>query len=630
LTLTQDQLISQFYIEIDGADLSAEMEADLLSITVENSLHLCGVTNLVLHDPHLTWIDDDRLEPGHTIKVGARSAALVMGEKPLFDGEIVEVEPDFVTSTPRIHIRAFDKTHRLSRGQKIRVFQDMTDEDILCQIVGEYGLGCQVGPAGSLYHEYILQANRTDLQFVRERAAALGYLAYLDDNTLVIDAPNPAEGVVELQWGETLQEFRPRLTTMNQVVHFSARGWDPVAKQAVEGVAESGPADRPTAPHVKEQRSGGEVAQQAFHIKAERLITEVPFATEEAAHNYAEGLAEEQAGRFIQAEGRAKGNPALVAGAVVNVTAVGERFGGQYFVTATRHHYEPSLGYSTEFSVSGQRAGGFLAQIALDNPRPTPVSGVVIGVVTDNLDPKDRGRVKVRFPWFSKDITTDWIRIATPGGGKSRGLCYLPAIDDEVLIAFDRGDMNEPYVLGGLWNGKDLPPVPNSDIVDQHKVTEWMIRSSKGHRITLYEEHPLKDQSEVSDIPQSAGGPSDRQTAIAIQDYRNNKIYIDTNTDVIVVKAHKIVKIKSEKDILGEADNDIEIDAKGNITVKAKGDITIKADGNITIEAQKNLDLKAGQALSIKAPSIEIKADESAELNAGETTVIKGGEVFIN
>lgn len=130
------------------------------------------------------------------------------------------------------------------------------------------------------------------------------------------------------------------------------------------------------------------------------------------------------------------------------------------------------------------------------------IYGVVIGVVADNQDPDGLGRVKLRFPWKDDADESTWARIATFMAGKDRGSWFLPEIGDEVLVAFEHGDVQMPYVLGSLWNGVDTPPETNSDgennirkvksrsghelifddKVGAEKVT---IKSQSGHSITL-------------------------------------------------------------------------------------------------------------------------------------------------
>ena len=86
--------------------------------------------------------------------------------------------------------------------------------------------------------------------------------------------------------------------------------------------------------------------------------------------------------------------------------------------------------------------------------------GVVIGVVTNNHDPRSLGRIKVKFPWLSADNESNWARVASLMAGKGRGALFLPEVDDEVLVMFEHGYMEHPYVVGALWNGKDTPPKP--------------------------------------------------------------------------------------------------------------------------------------------------------------------------
>ena len=81
--------------------------------------------------------------------------------------------------------------------------------------------------------------------------------------------------------------------------------------------------------------------------------------------------------------------------------------------------------------------------------------GVVVGIVTNNQDPDNMHRVKVRFPWLNQDHESNWARVATSMAGNGRGAYFLPEVDDEVLVAFEHGLIDQPYVIGSLWNGKD-------------------------------------------------------------------------------------------------------------------------------------------------------------------------------
>lgn len=86
------------------------------------------------------------------------------------------------------------------------------------------------------------------------------------------------------------------------------------------------------------------------------------------------------------------------------------------------------------------------------------INGIVRGLVTDVNDPEKYGRIKVRFPCLGDQHETDSSRIATMMAGNFRGSFFMPEVNDEVLVAFDHGDVQFPYVIGFLWNGQDQPP----------------------------------------------------------------------------------------------------------------------------------------------------------------------------
>ncbi len=109
------------------------------------------------------------------------------------------------------------------------------------------------------------------------------------------------------------------------------------------------------------------------------------------------------------------------------------------------------------------------------------IEGIVLGVVTNNQDEENLGRVKVKFPWIGEGEESYWARVATFMAGKERGAYFLPEVGDEVIVAFDHGDISHPYVLGALWNDKDKPPYSNPD--GENNVRS--IKSRNGHELTF-------------------------------------------------------------------------------------------------------------------------------------------------
>jgi len=414
--MPESTYVSQFYATIEGMDdtTTQRLMADVLDITVDSSLHLPDVATLVLHDSTLRWIDERQLEPGKALTISSRPADGT--EEKIFDGEIVELEPDFAPGSQRMVVRAFDRLHRLSRGRRVRSFLNVTDGDLVQKIAAEMGLAAHVGPTSQVY-SYVFQNNETNLAFLRGRTAALGYALYVDGKTLHCEPPRADDGAVALKWAETLLEFRPRLTTLEQTTVSQVRGWDPATRAEIFGQAERGNGK----PSIGERREPGALAREAFHLESPVLTADRPIRSQAAAEQLAQAVADRLTGRFIEAEGICRGNSKVVAGASVELTSVGDRFSGTYLVTAASHVYNHEQGYTTHFEVSGQEPATLLGVLDPE-PERALMSGLVIGIVTDNHDPDGKGRVRVKYPWLAPDHASDWARVVAPGAGADRGI----------------------------------------------------------------------------------------------------------------------------------------------------------------------------------------------------------------
>jgi uncharacterized protein involved in type VI secretion and phage assembly len=103
------------------------------------------------------------------------------------------------------------------------------------------------------------------------------------------------------------------------------------------------------------------------------------------------------------------------------------------------------------------------------------------GVVTENLDVTAEARVKVRIPSLS--AFEPWARLCAVGAGSSRGLLWVPQVDDEVLVAFNQNDERDAYVLGGLWSTLDRPPaiVPTDFLIK--RIIKTGVAAGVGHEI---------------------------------------------------------------------------------------------------------------------------------------------------
>lgn len=472
-------LISQFYVELDGKPAPAELMRALYEITIETSLHMPDAATLLVHDPQLRWVDEEKFSPGKAIQIAAKSTARKSREQTVFDGEIVELESDFGSNAHHLIVRAFDRLHRLGRGRHVRTFQDVKDSDLVQQLARDAKLETDASETRRV-HAHLFQNNQTNLEFLRMRARDLGYLLYVRGRKLVFKPPadhsRDGEKPIELEWGKGLAEFRPRLTTIGQASNIVVRGWDPDRQREI--VAETG--DGKGARDIGHKKRGGETAKDAFNLDTTYLAAHQPVRSQQEAGHLAQALADRQAERFIEAEGACGGNPDLIAGSSVKLKGLGKRFSGTYFVTAAMHSYS-AQGYATRFSISGQTPASLLRILRGDGDDRERRFHLVVGVVTDNNDPARLGRVKVKYPWLSAEQTSDWARVVSPGAGRKRGLQFIPQVEDEVLVGFEMGDVHHPYVLGGLWNGQAPPHEPE-------QVDKIIIADPHGNHIELSEE----------------------------------------------------------------------------------------------------------------------------------------------
>jgi uncharacterized protein involved in type VI secretion and phage assembly len=184
--------------------------------------------------------------------------------------------------------------------------------------------------------------------------------------------------------------------------------------------------------------------------------------------------------------------------------------------------------------------------------------GVAVAVVRENKDSSGLGRVKVTFPWHSQPGESHWARVCVPMTGGNRGTYFIPENGDEVLVAFDRGDLRFPYIIGSLWNGKEKAPQTNSD----GKNDVRQIRTRKGHMLTFNDGTKGLVQLELNDGKKLTIDDD----GIKLDDTKGNRLVIDSNGGSITIEAAKSLSLKAPQ-----------------ISVQATAKLDLKASGNVTI-----------------------------------------------
>lgn len=564
--------ISHLTIKVEGAPLTSEAIGSLDEVVVDHSLYLPSMFKLRLFSADMHWLEDETFREGKKIEIFA-------GEPPvkIISGMVAALEPELSQEMPKFVVRGYDLSHKLYRGRQRRSFNNVTDADLARRLAQESGLrpGVIDNPPGAP-HEYVYQHNQTNAEFLLERARRLGFELFVEDDTLHFRRPVPAAQPVRMAWGANLRNFRARLSTSEQVNEVEVRGWDLRQKTKVEGRATRGNGS----PQIGIQQSGADVARGAWG-EAKIAIVDQFVRSPSEADILAQSALDELASAFVEAEGTCDGNPQVAPGKQVEISGVGSRFNGTYYVTEVVHEWNLTQGLVTHFVISGRRDRGMWSMLQ-DLPDRKPNLGLVIGIVTNNNDPDGLMRVRVRFPWLSDSDESAWARLSTPMAGKDRGMMCLPEIDDEVLVGFEHGDIHRPFVIGGLWNGVDSPPLSQSSALDGGgQVNKRMIKSRSGHIIMLDD---------------TAGGEE-----ITIVD-----------------------KTGSNKIVLHSPDNSLQI--------KVQGDLTIEALGKITLKAGTGLDVSSDASLSLKGLTGTIEGTGSLTIKdgAGGQIAISGPSVNIN
>ena len=220
------------------------------------------------------------------------------------------------------------------------------------------------------------------------------------------------------------------------------------------------------------------------------------------------------------------------------------------------HHSEVNGNYSCEFKAIPED----VAVPHYTNPKTNANAENQSAKVTDNNDPEKLGRVKVDFYWNGWGNSSDWMRMIQPHSGSGKGFYFIPEIGEEVLVGFEGGNVERPYVMGTHYNGEQIPDFFEED----NSIKGWKLRFGQLFKFV-------------------------EKIGIWLSDPSGNEIQLDeegkninvTSPETITIRAKKIVFEASESITL-KAGTDIDIIADNNMTQEIGNSIFISAEGNIS------------------------------------------------
>ncbi|MBA2254589.1 MAG: VgrG-related protein, partial [Chloroflexi bacterium] len=237
----------QAEIDIDGSPLPEELQPVLEQIVVDDHLHLPDMFVLTFRDIERTVVADAHLRIGSKVVISSTSVGGTRPE-PLITGEVTAIEAEYDALGGRARVRGYDPSHRFHRGRQTHSYRNVTDSDLARTVAQRAGV--QVGEIdeSTIAHEHVSQANISDWEFLQGRAREIGYeLRFVEGKFHFRKPPEakeaPGEGdfssddPLQLVMGQDLLEFRPRVTSSEQVKEVQVRGWDPARKDKVVGTA---------------------------------------------------------------------------------------------------------------------------------------------------------------------------------------------------------------------------------------------------------------------------------------------------------------------------------------------------------------------------------------------------------
>ncbi|MFI5617722.1 VgrG-related protein [Streptomyces sp. NPDC051567] len=602
-------------VTIGGTDLTAESEFGpyLVGTHIDQGLGAPAAFELVFRDPSRFLLGKLGISFGTTV-VLAPVADGQGAADPLLTGEVTAMEAEYDGTGSYAVVRGYDYGFRLMRQRRVAAYRDQTASDIARDLAVLDGVPLgRVQPTKTVY-EFISQANITDWDFLARLA---------DDNEMVMSvdadgrfqfvkakdasgAPSPRtdgdHSTFVLQAGHDILRLRTAVTAADQVRTVESRGWDVQKKRTLTATA--------TAATNPGFSIGSTPGAAAGEFKKSTLVeTGTPYDRQAQVKHAADALADDVTSAFAEVEVVVRGKPKLRPGVPVALSGVGHPFEGKYTVTSVRHVFAESRVYETLVTVSGRQwrslygvASGGGAGGAGDRQL-----SVAPALVTEVQDPLQQGRVKLRFPWLDDTYVSDWTR-TVQGGGVRGGGVFPMDVNDEVLVAFDRGALDHAYVIGGLYNGKDRPTKVKEPLHDglRGRATRRTVSDRAGNRMDLL------DQRGRSEGVRLASG--DGKLTVHL-DRANTRITVDSGGEVTIT---------GSRSVSVEAGTDLSLSARRRLTLKSGGPLTIQGQGVVNITSLTGaVSLRAAAALHMKAGGLaSLHSDGLASLTAGGSVQI--------
>ncbi|OKI03418.1 type IV secretion protein Rhs [Streptomyces sp. CB02923] len=609
-------------VSIGSGELPDDAVHALVDGWVDQGAGVPAAFQLTFRDPQRIMISRLGATFGTPVTIATVTDGQGAGDT-LLTGEITGFEADYDGTGTFTVIRGYDFGHRLMRQRRVAAYRNQSASDIARKLAARDGVPVgTIQPTKTVY-EFISQSNVTDWDF-------LARLADENETVMSVDAqgrfcfvrPKPATGApptsidgedpLELKAGIDILRLRAAVTAADQVGTVEARGWDVTQKKALSSVSPA--KDNPGF------AIGETPGAAAGRFKAGKLVeTSTPYDKSAEVRFASDSLADDVTGAFAEVEVVVLGNTRLRPGVPVTLSDTGAPFEGKYTATSVRHVFGDGKHYESWVTVSGRQWRSLfgLASGGGGTGAGPRLPSVANALVTDVNDPLKQGRVRLRFPWLDDTYVSDWTRTVQLGGLGGGGVFPMD-VNDEVLVGFDRGALDHPFVIGGLYNGKDRPTavgdVPLHDAV-RKKASRHTVSDRDGNRVDL--------------LSQKTGGRK-QGVRLASGDKRLT-ISLDRTKTEIVVDSKGSVTIKGSRSVSVEAGTDLTLSARRRLSLQSGGLLSIRSGGPLTVDSTGLINLKSvGQIGLTTGGALNMTAGGVSTLTAGGSIQLTSAANMIN
>jgi phage protein D/phage baseplate assembly protein gpV len=572
-------------VRVAGTTLEPLLQQDVVEADVSEEVGRHGRLSLLVQnwDPDTRSVrhsDDGPFLPGASIEVHLGYHSELTS---VFAGVIASVTTHFpAEGRPVLRVEGRSRSILLEHPPRSRQLEDVSDADVVSAIAADHGL--DMDASDGVTRAAVVSDRRSDWDLLTARAAELGWVTYVRDETLVFRPPAAKDDPIELEYGLNLTEMHLTQDLTQVTDSVVAVGWDIDALEPVESEAGAAQAGLDLGDR---KDHGAAVGDAGWSLREERISSPALTAAD-GVDAIAVGRQRSAALAHLHGTGMVVGNPAMRCDRWLSISGVGERMSGPHYVGAVRHRVS-ARGYVTEFQLGSPprltphardtRSGGGTGGAAR-----VAGGGLTIGVVESLEDPTGMNRVRVRMPWRGDTGSGVWARQATLDAGDGYGTVFLPDVGQEVLVAPLDGDDAVLVVVGALVNGTHSAPVTVDDTNPVRAIV-----TPEGHRIVL-------EDGDAS--------------AVTIETPAGNRLRL-AEADSSVSLTH------------GDSGNSLTLSADGIVLDAAQGDIVLSATaGAVTLEAVRIEGSSSG-------PS-KLESSATLDVKASATLGLKGALVNIN